>query len=140
MAYIWTITFTHIPVRGQVINDADAYAEYGGDFDNVKDWRRDNVDKLIHMLADSIHKYKPTMKFGISPLAYGPTKASTRMVLKQHGGSSYIENFADTRKWMQEGWIDYINPQMYWHIGYRLALLKNCLIGGAITLITGICM
>jgi hypothetical protein len=29
--------------------------------------------------------------------------------------------YADTRKWMQQGWIDYVAPQLYWNIGYRLA-------------------
>ena len=69
--------FYPYPVRGQVIQDADAYAKYGQDFDNIKDWRRDNVDKLIHMLADSIHKYKPAMKFGISPFGIWANKKPT---------------------------------------------------------------
>jgi uncharacterized lipoprotein YddW (UPF0748 family) len=119
--------FYPYPARGQVINDADAYAEYGGDFDNVKDWRRDNVDKLIHMLADSIHKYKPNMKFGISPFGIWANRSQHPDGSETNGGSSYIENFADTRKWMQEGWIDYINPQIYWHIGNRVAAFDKLL-------------
>jgi uncharacterized lipoprotein YddW (UPF0748 family) len=119
--------FYPYPVRGQTINDADAYAEYGGDFDNIKDWRRDNVDKLIHMLADSIHKYKPHMKFGISPFGIWANKSQHPDGSETNGGSSYIENFADTRKWMKEGWIDYINPQIYWQIGNRLAAFDKLL-------------
>ena len=119
--------FYPYPAKGQVINDAEAYAEYGKDFDNVKDWRRDNVDKLIQMLGDSIHKYKPTMKFGISPFGIWANKSQHPDGSETAGGSSYIENYADTRKWMQEGWIDYINPQLYWHIGYRLAAFEKLL-------------
>ncbi|HEK21932.1 glycoside hydrolase family 10 protein [Mucilaginibacter sp.] len=113
--------FYPYPVRGQVINDVATFAQYGEGFDNIRDWRRNNVDQLIHMLADSIHKYKPHMKFGISPFGIWANKSQHPDGSATSGGSSYIENFADTRKWMQEGWIDYINPQIYWQIGNRSA-------------------
>jgi uncharacterized lipoprotein YddW (UPF0748 family) len=119
--------FYPYPVRGQVINDAKAFEQYGGDFDNIRDWRRSNVDTLIKMLGDSIHKYKPNMKFGISPFGIWANKSQHPDGSATSGGSSYIENFADTRLWMQEGWIDYINPQIYWHIGNRAASFDKLL-------------
>jgi len=54
-------------IDGQHINDAEAFKEYGGGFNDIRDWRRNNVDLLIKMLGDSIHKHKPHLKFGISP-------------------------------------------------------------------------
>lgn len=119
--------FYPYPVRGQVINDADTYQQYGGDFDNIKDWRRSNVDTLIKMLGDSIHKYKPRMKFGISPFGIWANKSQHPDGSETQGGSSYIENFADTRQWMEQGWIDYINPQIYWQIGNRVAAFEKLL-------------
>ncbi|RFZ82793.1 glycoside hydrolase [Mucilaginibacter terrenus] len=119
--------FYPYPVKGQKINDAEAYAQYGGDFDDIRDWRRDNVDKLVHMLADSIHKYKPRMKFGISPFGIWANKYQNPEGSGTHGGSSYYENFADTRKWIKEGWIDYLSPQIYWQIGNRAAAFDTLL-------------
>ena len=119
--------FYPYPLDGQRINDADAFAEYGGGFDNIKDWRRSNVDTLIKMLGDSIHRYKPNMKFGISPFGIWANKAQNIEGSETAGGSSYYENFADSRQWAQKGWIDYINPQIYWHIGYRLAAFDKLL-------------
>ena len=119
--------FYPYPAKGQVINDADAYAKYGSNFNDIRDWRRSNVDTLIKMLGDSIHKYKPRMKFGISPFGIWANRSQHPDGSETHGGSSYIENFADTRQWMQKGWIDYINPQLYWHIGYRLAPFEKLL-------------
>lgn len=29
----------------------------------------------------------------------------------------YVSLYADSRKWLQEGWIDYLCPQVYWYIG-----------------------
>ncbi|MBK0380247.1 glycoside hydrolase family 10 protein [Mucilaginibacter segetis] len=114
-------------IRGQSIDDADAYAKYGGDYDDIRDWRRHNVDLLIHMLADSIHAYKPRMKFGVSPFGIWANKSQNPEGSETRGGSSYYENYADTRKWIKEGWVDYISPQIYWQIGYRLAAFEKLL-------------
>src|SRR6201996_5946292 len=108
-------------IDGQHINDAQTFKDYGGDFDNIKDWRRNNVDLLIKMLGDSIHKHKPHVKFGISPFGIWANKYQNPEGSDTHGGSSYYELFADSRKWIKEGWIDYINPQLYWPIDYRSA-------------------
>jgi uncharacterized lipoprotein YddW (UPF0748 family) len=108
-------------IDGQNVNDADAFKQYGGAYTNVKDWRRSNVDTLIHMLSDSIHKHKPHVKFGVSPFGIWANKYQNPEGSNTHGGSSYYENYADARKWMQQGWVDYIVPQIYWPINSRAA-------------------
>lgn len=114
-------------IAGQKINDAAAYQQYGGDFDDIRDWRRDNVSKLIKMLADSIHKHKPYIKFGISPFGIWANKAQNPEGSDTRGGNSYYELYADSRKWIKEGWLDYINPQMYWPINDRLVPFQKLL-------------
>jgi uncharacterized lipoprotein YddW (UPF0748 family) len=114
-------------IAGQRINDDDAYKQYGGDFDNIKDWRRNNVDLLIKQLSDSIHVHKPRMKFGISPFGIWANKAQNAEGSDTRGGDSYYGQFADSRKWIREGWIDYINPQLYWPRGYNLAAFEKLL-------------
>ena len=101
-------------IDGQQINDLRTFNKYGNGFDNIKDWRRNNVDLLIKMLSDSIHKHKPYVKFGISPFGVWANKFQNPEGSDTHGGSSYYELFADSRKWVKEGWVDYINPQIYW--------------------------
>jgi len=105
-------------IAGQHINDADAYKQYGGAFNDIRDWRRNNVDLLIKMLSDSIHKHKPHMKFGISPFGIWANKFQNPDGSDTHGGDSYYELYADSRKWIKEGWLDYINPQLYWPMNY----------------------
>ena len=114
-------------IAGQKINDADAFKKYGGDFTNIDDWRRNNVNLLIKALSDSIHKHKPNMKFGISPMGIWANKSQNPEGSDTHGGDSYYELYADSRKWIKEGWIDYINPQLYWTFKYRLAAFENLL-------------
>jgi uncharacterized lipoprotein YddW (UPF0748 family) len=119
--------FYPYPIAGQHINDAETFAAYGAGYDDIRDWRRHNVDTLIRMLSDSIHKHKPHMKFGISPNGIWANAYQNPEGSETHGGSSYYELFADSRKWIKEGWIDYINPQIYWPIDDRSAAFNKLL-------------
>lgn len=65
------------------------------------------------------------MKFGISPSGIWANKYQNPEGSDTHGGDSYYELYADTRKWIKEGWVDYINPQIYWPIGYPNADFKK---------------
>jgi len=37
------------------------------------------------------------------------------------GITNYDHLYADVRKWLHEGWIDYVIPQIYWEIGHPSA-------------------
>jgi uncharacterized lipoprotein YddW (UPF0748 family) len=114
-------------IAGQHIDDAQTFQQYGSEFTDIKDWRRDNVDQLIKMISDSVHKHKPHIKFGISPFGIWANQGENPEGSETHGGSSYYELYADSRKWIKEGWVDYINPQLYWPIGDRSAAFDKLL-------------
>ncbi|MCB7135672.1 glycoside hydrolase family 10 protein [Cellulosimicrobium marinum] len=108
-------------VAGQTIPDAHTYATYGAGFATVEDWRRHNVDEFVRTISERIKQTKPWVKFGISPFGIW-RNASTDPLGSDTGGSqSYDMQFADTRKWVLEGWLDYINPQIYWQFGLAVA-------------------
>ena len=102
--------------RGREIEfpDASTYRRYqreGGTLSR-DDWRRRNVDLLVKELNDSIHAAKPWVKFGVSPFGiWRPGYPSSVRGLDQ-----YSELYADARKWLREGWVDYFTPQLYWAI------------------------
>lgn len=102
--------------RGREIDfpDASTYRRYRREGGTLArdDWRRRNVDLLVKELDDSIHAAKPWVKFGVSPFGiWRPGyPASVR------GLDQYSELFADARKWLREGWVDYFTPQLYWAI------------------------
>ncbi len=114
-------------IDGQHINDAESFKTYGAGYTDIKDWRRHNVDTLIQMLSDSIHKHKPRVKFGISPFGIWANIYQNPEGSETHGGSSYYELYADSRKWVEEGWVDYINPQLYWPIDNASAAFNKLL-------------
>jgi uncharacterized lipoprotein YddW (UPF0748 family) len=74
------------------------------------DWRRRNVDLLVEQLYTEIKAAKPWVKFGVSPFGiWRPGyPASVR------GFDAYESLYADSKKWLNEGWLDYWTPQLYW--------------------------
>lgn len=105
--------FYPYPIAGQKINDAATFAKYPNGFKNIADWRRNNVDLLIEAVNDSVHHYKKHIKFGVSPFGIWKNFKEDTLGSKTNGLSNYTELYADSRKWIKEGWVDYINPQIY---------------------------
>ena len=113
--------FYPYPIAGQKINDSETFAKYKGDYTDISDWRRNNVDILIKQLDDSIHHYKNFVKFGISPFGIWRNQHEDPEGSASDGLSNYGELYADSRKWIKEGWVDYINPQIYFTFTRRVA-------------------
>ena len=88
-----------------------AYVAAGGELDR-NDWRRRNVDLFVRDLYRSIKATKPWVKFGISP--FGVWRPGNPPQIK--GFDAYAELYADSKKWLNEGWLDYFTPQLYWPI------------------------
>ncbi|WP_433235196.1 family 10 glycosylhydrolase [Streptosporangium sp. CA-135522] len=113
--------FYPYPVSGETIPDASTYAQYGAGFDNVGDWRRNNVNLLVQELDQRIHTAKSWVAFGVSPFGIWRNAATDPLGSRTSGMQSYDAIYADTRLWVKQGWVDYIAPQIYWHIGYPVA-------------------
>ena len=104
---------------GQEFADDASYAQYGSG--DRGDWRRENVNTLVRQLDEAIHAAKPDVSFGISPFGVWANSSSLPEGSDTRATQSYFDHYADTRKWVQEGWVDYICPQLYWEIGHSLA-------------------
>ncbi|MEW2158188.1 family 10 glycosylhydrolase [Streptomyces sp. NPDC007189] len=110
--------FYPYPVAGQTFDDDDAYDRHGGGFPGRAAWRRANIDALIRETAAAIRRVRPGTRFGISPFGVwrnasaDPRGSDTRARVQ-----SYDDLYADTLGWVRRNWIDYVVPQLYWHIG-----------------------
>lgn len=106
--------FYPYPKDGISFPDSRTYAAYqakGGTL-SLGDWRRDNVNRLMQRLSQGIRAEKPHVKFGISPFGiYRPGQPVGIQGLDQ-----YNSLYADAKKWLEEGWVDYMAPQLYWRI------------------------
>jgi uncharacterized lipoprotein YddW (UPF0748 family) len=88
------------------------YLAGGGRLDRAG-WRRQNVNKLIRALYEGIHHEKSWVRFGISPFGLGRPDRRPPGI---NGFSQYDKLYADAETWLQNGWLDYFSPQLYWPI------------------------
>ena len=112
--------FYPYPVAGVAIPDDASYARYGQNLDRGY-WRRENVNMLIRELANTIHGIKPWVKFGVSPFGIYRNKRSWEHGSATNGLQNYDDLYADVLHWVNQGWIDYNIPQIYWEIGNKAA-------------------
>jgi uncharacterized lipoprotein YddW (UPF0748 family) len=95
--------------------DDEAYARYnlsGGTLERDA-WRRGNVDALVLSLHRLVRETKPAVRFGISPFGIGKPERRPPGVA---GFSQYDKLYADAERWLENGWLDYWAPQLYWPI------------------------
>ncbi len=96
------------------LNDNQTWQQYGREFASKADWRRHNTELLISQVSRTIKQLNPNVEFGVSPagvwrnISHDPAGSATR------GAAAYDESYADTRRWVQLGLLDYIAPQIYW--------------------------
>ena len=107
--------FYPYPEKDAPFPDGNVYARYGNGL-TLPEWRRKNVDDFIQGIDRDIHAIKPWVRFGISPFGiWRPGfPAGTTAGIDQYGTL-----YADCRKWLREGWCDYMTPQLYWAIAQK---------------------
>ena len=94
--------------------DAATYARYrqrGGTLDRP-DWRRDNINRLVQRVDAEVHKIKPWVKVSYGPFGIWKPDA----VEGVEGMSQYDDLYADPKLWLNNGWVDFLSPQLYWPI------------------------
>jgi uncharacterized lipoprotein YddW (UPF0748 family) len=91
--------------------DSATYARYGNGA-SLDDWRRANVDRFVERLYREVHAAKPAVRVGISPFGIWRPGNPAQVA----GLDAYTALSADSRKWLQSGWVDYLVPQLYWRI------------------------
>ncbi len=95
---------------------------YADDQEGLDQWRRDNVTKMVSeiskMIKDHNAKTGKAVQFGISPFGIYKHKAlhgeGTNTPVGSSESYSGSAGYADTVKWMEEGLVDYVIPQIYW--------------------------
>lgn len=101
--------------------DKKSYAEYNPKKLSLGDWRRENVNTVIKGIHTFVKSLDHKVQFGISPFGIWANKAKNPQGSLTKGTQSYYEQFADSRRWVKEGWIDYIAPQLYWEFKHEVA-------------------
>jgi uncharacterized lipoprotein YddW (UPF0748 family) len=77
------------------------------------DWRRENINDFVRTMYRTVKALRPHVRVGISP--FGIWRPGVPPTIRA-GLDAYAQLFADSRKWLAEGWVDYLAPQLYWGI------------------------
>ncbi|MDR1698542.1 MAG: family 10 glycosylhydrolase [Prevotellaceae bacterium] len=105
-------------VAGEKFPDAQDFADNPRNFENIGDWRRDNVNTVIKELKATIKSTKPWVEFGISPCGVWRNRDRDKRGSNTKAGQTNYDNlYADLLYWIENDYIDYVIPQLYWAIG-----------------------
>lgn len=115
--YPYRVANEEFPDEASFRNNPRGFAPHQKD-----DWRRNNVDLVIAELQQTIKNLKPWVEFGISPFGvWRNNNVDPRGSATRAGVQNYDDLYADILKWLKEGTIDYVVPQLYWEIGKKVA-------------------
>ena len=124
--------YPYEPMQNQ---DVKSFLAHGKPGMTIADFRRYSTDRLVQSIMLLIRRYntmnKTNIQFGVSPFGIWANKPRPKPQApdalakwlkletspygsETKGHQSYFELYADTRKWVQNGWVDYITPQVYW--------------------------
>ena len=109
--YFYPYPETDASNRPIAFPDAATFARTGAGL-TLDDWRRANVDRFVERLYREVHTLAPTLPVGISPFGIWRPGSPNGVA----GLDAYATIYADSRKWLRQGWVDYLAPQLYWSI------------------------
>ncbi len=107
--------FYPYPKGTDVFPDSLTYQQYNIKSLSLDDWRRENVNQTIKELHQVIKEKSAFIQFGVSPFGvWRNQKEDGRGSMTNAGVTNYDHIYADVLTWMQNGWVDYVVPQIYW--------------------------
>ena len=113
-------------IKNERLDDTATFETYALPGQTIEQWRRSNVDSLIKKVNKAIKLQKPWVQFGISPFGVWKNKATDpRGSDTRAGQTTYEDLYADPLLWMEENWIDYLVPQVYWSMELEVASHKK---------------
>ena len=116
------------PYGGTTTEDAASKALYkpnnvvdvNQDGDTDDDWRRSNVDVFLEELYNQIQATKPWVRFGMGTFGIWTTQSKVAQAydISLPSGISGLDDYdvqaCNPVEWVKNGYVDYINPQLYW--------------------------
>ena len=86
---------------------------------DLTQWRIESVNALVKQVSEAVHARGSV--FGISPRGIWANANENALGSATNGGGSLNSIYCDSLRFIKEGWVDYICPQIYWNIGFEIA-------------------
>lgn len=101
--------YIRYPESANSFPDKSVYRKYGRKKD-LYQWRRDNINRMVHRIYDWVKSAKPWVQVSSSPLG----KYSRIPEVPNAGWTAYESVYQDPKQWMQDGKQDMVVPMMYY--------------------------
>lgn len=109
-------------IEKEVFDDRLTFRKFAPKGQNIEDWRRANVNNLIQSVHHAIKTNKPWVQFGVSPFGVWRNKdKDPKGSNTKAGATNFDDLYADPLEWMRSKWIDYLIPQIYWSMDFKVA-------------------
>ena len=109
-------------IKDEVFQDSLSYRYHSIPNQSLENWRRSNVDSLVMNIHRTIKSKKPWVQFGISPFGVWKNNSTDPKGSDTKAGqTTYEDLYADPITWMENGWLDYLTPQVYWSMDLPVA-------------------
>jgi uncharacterized lipoprotein YddW (UPF0748 family) len=105
------IHFDFVRYPSEKFDDWNSFSKWSDGMDRA-DWRRNNITSFVRSCYEFIQKEKPWIKVGATPLGIYQSINGAQSKFNGYSGV-----FQDSRRWLREGILDYVTPQLYWSIG-----------------------
>ncbi len=106
--------FYPYPSDNAEFDDAETFAVYGEGFENIGDFRRDNVNRLIELCYTTVKDVDADIRFGVSPFGIWQNSDGQNGGSATRGLEAYDAIYCDALAWARGGYVDYLAPQLYW--------------------------
>lgn len=111
------------PYDSVVFDDSWSYEKYSNG-QSLADYRRSSVTELIQQ----IHSIINDVQLGVSPCGVWAQKSAETPEGTAGLGATiqaYSDVYADIKKWVEDGLLDYVCPQLYWSTDNTAAPFKT---------------
>ncbi len=119
--YFYPYPATDSAGKTVAVPDAKSFETYGGSFDSIGDFRRDNVNQMVKSCYDALKGVSEYLQFGIAPFGIWQNDNGINGGSDTAGMESYSAIYCDPIAWMEGGYIDFLAPQIYWQFSTKVA-------------------
>lgn len=100
--------YIRYPEKTKGFPDQSSYKKFGKK-QELSQWRRNNMTRIVHRLYDEVKRLKPWVKVSSSPIG----KYNDTGRYSSSGWNAYKEVYQDAQLWLKDGIHDALFPMMY---------------------------
>lgn len=102
------LDYIRYPEPGIPFDDHPTFARYGRGMDKST-WRRENVNRTVRAIAETVRAIRPWVKITGSPIG----KYADLPLHSSKGWNARDAVYQDAQLWLRRGWMDGLYPMMY---------------------------